>query len=470
MTPVMKRLLLKCCLAAASVCVFFTATPATRGQTNFTPVIIFHLADHVYDPWAGLIWGSDGRLYGTSVAGGISNFGTVFRVNPDGTGLTILKSFTDTNSSAAPQTALALGTNGTLFGTTYGGGTFHAGTVFKLDQNGSNFTVLHNIQGGTDGSNTYSPLLVGSDGALYGTTFFANSATRGTVFKMDENGSNYAILHTFTGVPNDGQQPRGRLIESTNGLVYGTTTFGGAFNRGTVFSMDKNGGNYWFFSFTSADSLGSPEAGVLEASDGLLYGTLYHGGTGSQGSVFAVSTDLFSYYAALYKFTNTNGDGKWPNTELVEGADGALYGLTQQGGNPSHPGGTIFKLNKDGNGYVVLRDFDSTIGGDYPQGGLLKGTNGVFYGTTAHGGPGDGCVFALNSSPLPSRALSLSTTNGSNVVQFTATSSIQYDVQRSLDLNSWFSMGTFTAPFNGQITYTDLSPPQPNAFYRLKQD
>jgi uncharacterized repeat protein (TIGR03803 family) len=287
---------------------------------------------------------------------------------------------------------------------------------------------------------------------------------------MDENGSNYSILHTFTGVPNDGQQPRGRLIESTNGLVYGTTTFGGAFNRGTVFSMDKNGGNYTFFSFTSADSSGQPEAGLLEASDGLLYGTLYHGGTSALGSVFAVSTDLFSYYAVLYKFTNTNGDGKWPNTELVEGTDGALYGLTQQGGNPSHPGGTIFKINKDGSGYSVLRDFDSTIGGDYPQGRLLKGSNGVFYGTTAYGGPGDGCVFALSSSPLPSRVLSLSITNGSNVVQFTATASIQYDVQRSTDLSSWSSLGTFTAAFNGQITNIDLSPPPSAAFYRLKQD
>jgi len=112
--------------------------------------------------------------------------------------------------------------------------------------------------------------------------------------------------------------------------------------------MDKNGGNYTFFSFTSADSSGQPEAGLLEASDGLLYGTLYHGGTSALGSVFAVSTDLFSYYAVLYKFTNTNGDGKWPNTELVEGTDGALYGLTQQGGNPSHPGGTISRLTRMG--------------------------------------------------------------------------------------------------------------------------
>lgn len=464
----MKERLLSCCLGAVAVWQLFTAAPSTRGQTNFTPLAIFHgTSGGPALPYAGVLRGTDGGLYGTTVAGGISNFGSVFRLNPDGTGFATLKSFLGANEGLGSYGGLALGTNGALYGTTYGGGTSNLGTVFKLDQKGDNFTVLHSFLGGADGANPWAGLLAGRNGAVYGTTYFANSATRGTVFRMDEDGSNYMILHNFTGNP-DGQEPRGRLIESSDGRLYGTTVFGGSGFRGAVFSMDTNGGSYTVFSFSGAGIGGGPEAGVMEASDGVLYGTLYDGGSNSLGIVFALTKD-FGSFVVLRRFTGANGDGKWPNTELVEGTDGALYGLTEQGGSANGPG-TIFKLNKDGSGYTVLRIFDMTAGGYGPEGGFLKGPDGVFYGTTAYGGPGAGCVFALSQLPLPPRALSIAVSGGTNVVQFTGTSSIQYDVQRSADLRTWSPLGTFTAPLNGLIDYTDPGPPQPAAYYRLKQD
>jgi uncharacterized repeat protein (TIGR03803 family) len=451
---------------ARLLCLLFLPAISVTAQTNFTILKIFTGPPSASVPYGSLIWGTNGALYGTTAAGGVSNVGTVFKINPDGTGFAVLKSFL-VSDGATLEAGLALGTNGSLYGTAYSGGTSNFGTVFRLDQNGGNFSVLHYFLGGADGANPSTSLLVASDGFLYGTTYFANSTTRGTVFKIGENGSNYAILHNFTGTP-DGQSLLGKLIESTNGLLYGTTVFGGANNRGCVYRLDKNGGTYSaFFSFSSSDSLGDPMAGVLEASDGLLYGSLYHGGSNSLGSVFALAKDLSSY-TVLHKFTNTNGDGKWPNCDFVEGTDGTLYSMTDQGGS-ANSYGTIFKLDKNGGNYTVLRDF-ARIDGESPKGGLLKGTNGLLYGTTYLTIPGAGSFFVLSTNPLPPRVTSLSVSNGSNVVQFAGTSSIQYDVQRSTNLSSWSPLVTLTAPLNGQTNYTDPTPPHPAAYYRLKQD
>jgi uncharacterized repeat protein (TIGR03803 family) len=452
---------------ARLLCLLFFPVASVTAQTNFTILkILTGPPTTGTAPYGTLIWGTNGALYGTTVAGGVSNLGTVFTINPDGTGFAVLKSFLGSEGGTL-EAGLALGTNGALYGTANSGGTSNFGVVFRLDQNGSNFSVLHSFQGGADGANPRTSLLVASDGFLYGTTYFANSATRGTVFKIDENGNNYSIIHNFAGPP-DGQQLAGKLIESTNGLLYGTTFFGGANNRGCVFYLDKSGDTYSaFFSFTSSDSLGGPAAGVLEGSDGLLYGTLANGGTNVMGSVFALAKDASSY-TVLHKFTNSNGDGKSPDADLVEGGNGALYSVTQTGGSAGGYG-TIFKLDKSGSNYTVLRDFAFTEG-ESPRAGLLKGTNGLLYGTTYLTTTAAGSIFVLSTNPLPPRVTSLNAYPGSNVVQFTGTSSIQYDVQRSTNLNTWSPVVTLTAPLSGQTNYTDLAPPHPAAFYRLKQD
>ncbi len=451
----------------ALFCALISCTSAI-AQTNFTVLSLFNVTNGGL-PWGALIWGTNGSLYGATGLGGTSNLGVVFKVNPDGTGLTVIKNFQGSDG-ATPQAGPVLGTNGMLYGTTYAGGVSNCGTVYRISQNGSNFSVLHSFLSGADGKNPHAAVLCASDGFLYGTTYFSTSTTRGTVFKMDTNGNNYSIIHTFTGAP-DGQDPAGRLIQSTNGLLYGTCVFGGVNGRGCVFYINTSGTTCApLYSFTSSDGLGGPNSGVIEASDGLLYGTLANGGASGNGSIFGLAKDA-SVYNVIHVFSDASGDGEEPLDDLVEGSDGFLYGSTQLGGAASEQG-MLFKVDKGGINYFILRELDST-GGSNPQGALLKGSNGVFYATAERAGSiGAGSVFELSSNAPQPRIQSFTAKSSSNVIQFRGTSSLSYDVQRStnLNLNTWTPVATITAPLNGQTNYTDTSPPHSAAFYRLKQD
>ena len=454
--------------------VFLVWPLAAIAQTNFTILKSFTGAPDGAVPYCSLVCDTNGMFYGTTLVGGISNQGTVFMLSHNGVGYTgagydILKNFFGTNG-IEPFAGLVLGSDGNLYGTTYSGGTSNLGTVFKINRDDSGFAVLHSFIGGSDGENPEAGLIEGSDGALYGTTYFANSSNRGTVFKINKDGSGYSVLHIFTGYPGDGQQPTGRLLQGSDGALYGTTLFGGSYGAGTVFTLNKDGSGYGvLYNFGASGDGAGPIAGLIEGSDHALYGTTQlGGGTGYQGTVFKINKDG-SGYQILHRFSTTGNDGQTPNGELMEGSDGALYGGTANGG--VNGGGTIYKLNKDGSGYTILRSFFGTGGdGQSPKCALLQLSNGVFYGTTELGSAnGAGCVFALSTSPLPPQIVSLSASGASNFLQFAGTSLVQYDVQRSTNLSSWSVLTTLTSQTNGQFNYLDLNPPQPSAFYRLQQ-
>ena len=139
--------------------------------------------------------------------------GTVFKLQTNGSGFVVLKSLSGINGSA-PVAPVMEASDGNLYGTTYAGGISNAGTVFKLSRDGSNFSVLHHFTGGADSANLSGSVIEGSDGYLYGTTMFGNATTRGTIFKVSKNGADYAIIHVFTGSP-DGVQPRCRLLKGS---------------------------------------------------------------------------------------------------------------------------------------------------------------------------------------------------------------------------------------------------------------
>lgn len=136
-----------------------------------------------------------------------------------------------------------------------------------------------------------------------------------------------------------------------------------------------------------------PAAEVIEASDGVLYGTTINGGINNAGIVFKLNKDGTGFMV-LHEFDGS--DGSDPFADLVEGSDGALYGTTTVGG-PQINGGVVFKVNKDGTGFMILHDFDGSHGA-YPYAGLVEASDGAFYGTTYNGGPprnDGGVVFRL---------------------------------------------------------------------------
>jgi uncharacterized repeat protein (TIGR03803 family) len=444
-----------------------------RGQTNFTVLKSFIGVSHagiLTFPEGGLpmcppVSDTNGVLYGTTETGGTASTGTVFRISRDGTGFSVLKSFQG-NDGASPFAGLFLSTNGTLFGTTRGGGTSRFGTIFSVNADGTGFSVLHNFLGGQDGMNPQNALIQASDGALYGVTPNGNAVAQGTIFKINADGTGYSAIFGFPGDA-AGAQPFCRLLEGSDGLLYGTTSAGGSVGVGVVFRIAKDASVYnVLYNFKGYTDGATPKSGLIEGSDGVLYGTTSAGGSGNGGTVFKINKDG-SFYGVVRSFSIPAGDPASPRSELIESPDGALYGGTPSGGAGSY--GALFKLNKDGTGYQVLRSFLGTgVDGDTPS-ALLQLDANTFCGTTLHGrGSAAGSVFVLNNPPLPSRILSQSLSGTSNLLQC-ALGVATYDLQRSTNLESWQVLATFLSPSNGIFSLSDSNAPQPTAFYRLRQ-
>ncbi len=297
----------------------------------------------------------------------------------------------DVSEGNSPRGALVQDGNAKLYGTAPFGGEHGLGSVFKLDPDGNNFVVLHSFNT-TDGANPYAPLILAGDGFLYGTCHDGGSQSSGVIFKVDTNGNNFSVIHHFDGA-NDGGGPYSRLQVSGTTL-YGVARDDGANGLGTVFSLDTSGGNYTvIYVFGSGVTDGShPYAGLLLASDGRLYGTTEQGHNGSGlGTVFGVDTDGGNF-STLHTFTGGT-DGQDPQGALIEANDTFLYGTTQFGGTGS--GGTAFRVRKNGTTYSVIHAFSSSDG-THPHAELLQAAGGLLYSTgTSSGGSNGGTVFRL---------------------------------------------------------------------------
>jgi uncharacterized repeat protein (TIGR03803 family) len=264
---------------------------------------------------------------------------------------------------------------------------------------GQTFTVLHSFKGGTDGEGPNGGVVRDTAGNLYGTTSYGGSFNFGTVFQLDTAGQE-TVLYTFTGGA-DGAIPLAGVIRDAAGNLYGTTEHGGDLSCnsgvgcGTVFKVDKTGKETVLYRFTrGADGTGTPFAGVIRDAAGNLYGTTADGGPFSSGTVFKVDTT--GKETVLYTFTGGRGgtDGFLPSGALIRDAAGNLYGTTQLGGNYSF--GTVFKLDSTGKETVLYR-FRGGSSGDQPVGGVIMDKAGDLYGTTQGGGTSyDGTVFKLN--------------------------------------------------------------------------
>lgn len=313
----------------------------------------------------GLVEGSDGALYGTTRFGGVGGGalaeadmpdlgnGTVFRVKKDGSGYNVLHRFTCREGDGAlPYAGVIEGRDGALYGTTFEdaaehGGLFGSGhgTIYKLNKDGSDYRVLRIFgTNATLGHRSWSRLLAGSDGVLYGTTDGGGTNNGGTVFKFNPDGSGYGVLHHFPSDPKDGRWPRAGVIEGRDGVLYGSTIHGGSEDYGTVFRVNRDGSGYVVLhSFTGHGPTGdgAEPMAVLEGADGCLYGSTRHHGSSGAGTVFRMNKNG-SRFTLLRSFAVTDPEGAEPGL-LIQGRDGALYGVTGQGGENN--GGTVFNLS-----------------------------------------------------------------------------------------------------------------------------
>jgi uncharacterized repeat protein (TIGR03803 family) len=293
-------------------------------------------------PSGVLIQGSDGNFYGTTYRGGLAQCdpgaatsdpfligcGTVFKISPTGEE-TVLHLFAAAPADGTDPNLLIQGSDGNFYGTTDGGGGNNAGTVFKLTPQGVE-TVLYSFAGPPDGAAPIGQLIQGSDGNFYGVTYDGGVGTGhpmgsygGTVFKVTPEGIE-TILHRFSGP--DGQSPDAGLIEGSDGNFYWTTSSGiGAV--GTVFKLTPEGVETTLYAFSG--SAGSyPLASLIQGSDGNFYGTTSNGGTNVSGTAFQLTPA--GVLTVLYSFPKSSVPG--PDTNLVQGSDGNLYGASYSGG------------------------------------------------------------------------------------------------------------------------------------------
>jgi uncharacterized repeat protein (TIGR03803 family) len=362
-----------------------------------------------------LVQHSNGNFYGTTPYGGANNYGTVYELTTSGT-LTTLYSFCSVGGSACtdgdtPDGALALGSDGNLYGTTFLGGAHNQGTVFKITTSGA-LTTLYSFgskAGNADGAEPFGALVQGSNGNFYGTTYIGGNANNdGTVFDITSGGS-LTTLYDFCSLAGcaDGANPEGDLVQSSaNGNFYSVTFAGGnSQNAGTAYEITPAGALTTIYSFCSKTNCNDgtyPQAPLTQDSWGNFYGTTELSGANTYGTLYQINT--FGTLHTLYHFCSKTSctDGAEPAGGPLVGFDGNIYGTTALGG--ANDGGTVYQFTP----WSVLNTLysfcskggSSCTDGETPEAPLAQGTNQNFYGTTAFGGTyGDGTSFVLSTIP-----------------------------------------------------------------------
>jgi uncharacterized repeat protein (TIGR03803 family) len=399
-----------------------TRPPTTQGKV----VYAFQGGTDGANPWATLLAGKGGTFFGTTYLGGEGTSGqkgTAFMLSAAGAE-TIIHTFQGGADGANPFAGLIAGKRGVLYGDSLYGGdaaqcSIGCGTVFELDPNGSGFgeRVLYAFLGGTDGAIPEGNLLMDKSGALYGTTGQGGTGGSpciggcGTVFKLTPSGSGYteSVLYSFQG-GSDGLGPQASLIGDSAGALYGTTSGGGGAAAcprgcGTVFKLTPSGSTYSesvLYRFQGGVSDGKFPRCALLAKKGTLYGVTPEGGPKGRGNgfgtVFELTPSRSGYAERVLYYFKGGGDGAFPTDEggLYADKAGALYGTTEEGGGATGCKGgcgTVFKLTPSASSYSesVAYPFQGGQDGADPNGSVIADKFGTLYGTTNLGGGATAC-------------------------------------------------------------------------------
>lgn len=372
------------------------------------------------EPANGVIMGTDGNLYGATRFGGKglvtpqgqtdTGFGVIYKVSPLGqrpyTVLAQVESYTGSPLIGHPRGALAVGSDGNLYGTTQEGGALGNGTIFNSTPAGA-YTVLAKLTGTGGAAPGIQPgdgLLPGAGTTFYGTVSAGGSAANDGLLFSVTSGGTYTPLITFSGNTAQngslaGQLPISLPADDGNGNLFGTTSQGGMNNLGTIFEYDSSQMPHTVHEFAAADG-GNPFAGLV-LKDGTFYGTTSSGGANGFGTIYSITPG-----GAFLKVLDFNGQsgpnkGSQPGA-LTLGPDGNLYGTTFAGGLSGNGSGfgTVFKMDTSGT-FTTLAQFTGTTGaaqGAFPQGPLYITADGTVYGTTVGGGANNyGTIFSIKA-------------------------------------------------------------------------
>lgn len=431
---------------AAAPAIFIAFAAAQPEPPALTTLYTFSGGGDGRSPLANLLAGKGGALYGTTHFGGTGSCslgcGTVYSVTPPvaaggaWTESAIHQFGNSPGDGNSPYAGVVAGGDGALYGTTYQGGALNQGTVYSLTPPGSpggtwTEAVLYRFAGAAagDGASPEGGVVVGAGGVLYGATFYGGTGGAcsngcGTVYALTPPASAggawvETVLYNFGGAPGDGANPGGLAI-GKGGVLYGNTSGGGASGSGTAFSLTPpvSPGGAWaeavLYSFKGigGGDGSDPQGGVTIGSGGVLYGTTFFGGAGSCaadgcGAVFSLTPPVGAggawSEAVLHAFAG-GSDGIYPTAGVAIGSGGVLYGTTRAGGtgDACNDGcGTVYSLTPPaapGGAWseTVLHSFAAFRQGTNPSAGVAFGAGGALYGTTGSGGKSNaGTVFRL---------------------------------------------------------------------------
>ena len=361
------------------------------------------------EPWAGVTVDQQGNVYGTTVYGGTSNRGTVFKLAHQGSGwiFSPLYSFS-ANDGQFTKAPLTIGPDGTLFGATYNGGAAGLGTVYNVRPPATpcrgvicfwTEAVLYSFTGAPDGAGPgYGALVFDQAGNLYGTTTYGGTNNGGVVYTLTRSQQSWAesVIYALSDL-HTGTNPYSGVIFDNAGDLYGTTSTAGGSGDGAVYELTPFGSG-WTGQFVYAFPVRDPGAGSTPYGGGIfdaagnLYGDTVNGGANGVGTIYQLMPNGGSWTeTVLYSFT---GNYEGPQYGLAIDAAGNLYGTTFQGGLDQL--GNVFRLSPS-NGQWVYTDLYDFTGGDdgaYPLGGVAVDANGNLYGTTEIGGTrGGNCSY-----------------------------------------------------------------------------
>jgi uncharacterized repeat protein (TIGR03803 family) len=433
---------------------------------------------------AKLVQGSDGNFYGTTYGGGMNNNGTVFRISPGGSYTTLYSFVGSPTGGGHPNAGLVQGSGSNFYGTTDFGGTVNSGTVFQISSSGSYSNLYSFGIPPNDGAEPLAGLVQGSDGNFYGTTYFGGTYSNGTVFRISSSGV-YTSLYSFGIYPTDGANPSAGLVQGSDGNFYGTTSVGGTSTNcgptgcGTMFRISPSGNYTNLYSFGNYTNDGAVPAGLVQGSDGNFYGTTYLGGlitlcTNGCGMVFRISPS--GSETNLYSFVGSPNDGQEPAAGLVQGSDGNFYGTTLQGGAASS--GTVFRISSSGS-YSNLYSFKGNSNdGGWPIDPPVQGSNGNFYGTTQFGGTNEHgtifeMIFPLSLPPWPINQITSVHLVATNIVfSIPSIAGETYQLQFSSSMNptNWSNIPgvSVTNCIGALLTVTNFGGAiGPQGFYRF---
>ena len=309
------------------------------------------------NPVAGLIQLPDGKLCGTLINGGANGRGGVFCIDWEGDNYELIHSFENMGNNSWPTSTGGFLTfyEGKIYGITSNGGSGGKGTVFRLNKDGSDFEVIHSFTG-FDGSEPLSKLTIGPDEKIYGTTGKGGQDGAGTTFRMNTDGTDFKVLWSFDG--EESTMNSAGVFYGSDGVIYGST-FGAPWSSADFYRIDPDGNNFeYIYHFPTINS-GTPMYAPLEGSDGKIYGV----GLIASQSVYRLNKNG-SGFETLHTFGDVN-----PGGSMIEAVNGKIYGTTLDGGNSDD--GFIFRMNKDGSGYSTFYTFKGPPdSGSYGHGGV----------------------------------------------------------------------------------------------------